>query len=44
MIVTFNLNGEPAHARVERPLSLLDLLHDGFDMECEYLCKKEGLG
>lgn len=28
MIVTFNLNGEPAQARVQRPLSLLDLLHD----------------
>lgn len=28
MIVTFTLNGEPANARVERPLSLLDLLHD----------------
>jgi len=28
VIVTFTLNGEPANARVERPLSLLDLLHD----------------
>ena len=28
MIVTFNLNGEPANVRVNRPLSLLDLLHD----------------
>lgn len=28
MIVTFTLNGEPASARVELPLSLLDLLHD----------------
>jgi aerobic carbon-monoxide dehydrogenase small subunit len=28
MIVTFTLNGEPANARVELPLSLLDLLHD----------------
>lgn len=28
MIVTFTLNGEPASARVEKPLSLLDLLHD----------------
>ncbi len=28
MIVTFQLNGEPAHVRIERPLSLLDLLHD----------------
>lgn len=28
MIVTFQLNGEPAQARVMRPLSLLDLIHD----------------
>jgi len=28
VIVTFQLNGEPAQARVQRPLSLLDLLHD----------------
>lgn len=28
MIVSFTLNGEPANARVEHPLSLLDLLHD----------------
>jgi aerobic carbon-monoxide dehydrogenase small subunit len=28
MIVTFTLNGESANARVEKPLSLLDLLHD----------------
>lgn len=28
MIVTFTLNGEAANARVLRPLSLLDLLHD----------------
>lgn len=28
MIVTFTLNGEPASARVEVPVSLLDLLHD----------------
>jgi aerobic carbon-monoxide dehydrogenase small subunit len=28
LIVTFTLNGEPASARVNRPLSLLDLLHD----------------
>lgn len=28
MIVTFTLNGEPANARVEFPVSLLDLLHD----------------
>lgn len=28
MIVKFSLNGEPANARVEKPLSLLDLLHD----------------
>lgn len=28
MIVSFTLNGEPATARVMRPLSLLDLLHD----------------
>lgn len=28
MIVAFTLNGEPVSARVERPLSLLDLLHD----------------
>lgn len=28
MIVTFTLNGEQASARVERPLSLLTLLHD----------------
>lgn len=28
MIVTFTLNGEPANSRVERALSLLDLLHD----------------
>jgi aerobic carbon-monoxide dehydrogenase small subunit len=28
LIVTFTLNGEPANARVSRPLSLLDLLHD----------------
>lgn len=28
MIVEFTLNGEPATARVEKPLSLLDLLHD----------------
>jgi carbon-monoxide dehydrogenase small subunit len=28
VIVTFTLNGELANARVERPLSLLDLLHD----------------
>lgn len=28
MIVTFTLNGEAANARVNRPLSLLDLLHD----------------
>ncbi len=28
MIVTFTLNGEAASARVEYPVSLLDLLHD----------------
>jgi len=28
MIVTFTLNGEAANARVEYPVSLLDLLHD----------------
>ncbi|HET8739363.1 MAG TPA: (2Fe-2S)-binding protein [Acidimicrobiia bacterium] len=28
MILSFTLNGEPATARVERPVSLLDLLHD----------------
>lgn len=28
MIVDFTLNGEPASARVELPLSLLDVLHD----------------
>lgn len=28
MIVEFTLNGEPASARVELPLSLLDVLHD----------------
>lgn len=28
MIVTFTLNGEPANARVQAPMSLLDLLHD----------------
>jgi carbon-monoxide dehydrogenase small subunit len=28
VIVTFTLNGEPANSVVERPLSLLDLLHD----------------
>ncbi len=28
MMVTFTLNGRPASARVLRPLSLLDLLHD----------------
>jgi len=28
MIVNFSLNGEPANARIEKPLSLLDLLHD----------------
>lgn len=28
MIVTFTLNGEPANARVDYPVSLLDLLHD----------------
>jgi carbon-monoxide dehydrogenase small subunit len=28
MIVTFTLNGEPVNARVDIPLSLLDLLHD----------------
>lgn len=28
MIVTFTLNGEAANARVEHPVSLLDLLHD----------------
>jgi len=28
MIVEFTLNGAPANARVEKPLSLLDLLHD----------------
>ena len=28
MIVDFTLNGEPATARVELPLSLLDVLHD----------------
>ena len=28
MIVTFTLNGEPANSVVERPLSLLDVLHD----------------
>jgi carbon-monoxide dehydrogenase small subunit len=28
LIVTFTLNGEPANARVETPISLLDLLHD----------------
>jgi carbon-monoxide dehydrogenase small subunit len=28
VIVTFTLNGEAASARVQRPLSLLDLLHD----------------
>jgi aerobic carbon-monoxide dehydrogenase small subunit len=28
VIVTFTLNREPANARVMRPLSLLDLLHD----------------
>lgn len=28
MIIHFTLNGEPANARVEKPLSLLDLLHD----------------
>jgi carbon-monoxide dehydrogenase small subunit len=28
VIVTFTLNGELANARVQRPLSLLDLLHD----------------
>jgi carbon-monoxide dehydrogenase small subunit len=28
VILSFTLNGEPATARVERPVSLLDLLHD----------------
>ena len=28
MIVSFTLNGHPANARVEKPSSLLDLLHD----------------
>lgn len=28
MIVSFTLNGEPASARVQVPMSLLDLLHD----------------
>lgn len=28
MILTFTLNGEPANARVDYPVSLLDLLHD----------------
>jgi len=28
VIVTFTLNGEPANSVVERPLSLLDVLHD----------------
>lgn len=28
MIVSFTLNGDPANARVEFPVSLLDLLHD----------------
>jgi carbon-monoxide dehydrogenase small subunit len=28
VIVTFTLNGKPATARVNRPISLLDLLHD----------------
>ncbi|HJS72608.1 MAG TPA: (2Fe-2S)-binding protein [Acidimicrobiia bacterium] len=32
MIVSFTLNGEPATARVMRPLSLLDLLHDEMGM------------
>ncbi|HEX6301656.1 MAG TPA: 2Fe-2S iron-sulfur cluster-binding protein [Acidimicrobiia bacterium] len=32
VIVTFTLNGEPANCRVERPLSLLDLLHDELDL------------
>lgn len=28
MIIAFTLNGEPTSARVNRPISLLDLLHD----------------
>lgn len=32
MIVTFTLNGEPANARVDYPVSLLDLLHDELDL------------
>jgi len=28
MILTFTLNGEPVNARVQVPMSLLDLLHD----------------
>ena len=31
-MVTFTLNGEPVTARVMRPLSLLDLLHDEMGM------------
>jgi carbon-monoxide dehydrogenase small subunit len=32
MIVSFTLNGEPASARVELPISLLDLLHDELEL------------